>query len=79
MRMGADGAADILKALRHGANAIEAPDMRTDRQHATNARRNGAFDDRIKFALEIREIEMTMAIDKHDLAFYASAPASGST
>ena len=65
MRMGPDRTIDIRKTVRDRQKAIEFPHAGRDRDDAADARGLGARDDRVKIWREVREIQMTRAVDKH--------------
>ena len=76
MRVCADRAIDIGKALGDRQHAGMAVDARRDRDHARNAGSASARDHGIDLRGKIRKIEMAMAVDQHG---YCAAGASAST
>jgi len=65
VRMRADGAIDGGMRLGDGANRIEAAHPRRDGHHQPDARSVRPLDQPDTILVELREIEMAMAVDEH--------------
>jgi hypothetical protein len=55
----------VVEALGDRQDAIEAGDVRADRQHGPDADIAGPCNNGVQLIREIREIEMAMTVDKH--------------
>src|SRR5262245_61800396 len=65
MRMGADGAIDIRKAIGDRKQRRKPLDARRDGDDAPDARRLGARDNGVEILGKVLEVEMTVAVDEH--------------
>jgi hypothetical protein len=65
MRMGADGAIDIGKALDDRKQRGLPPHPRRDGDNAPDARRLGARDNGVEILGKVLEVEMAVAVDEH--------------
>ena len=65
MRMGADGAIDLIMSLGDAEHLVEAPHPRRDGDHQADARGLGAREHRLALRRKIGKIEMAVAIDQH--------------
>ena len=79
VRMGADRAEHVGKALGDRQHLGVARNPGRDRDHAGDAGRAGAVDHAVELGGEIGKIEMAMAVDQHALFCYCAALPSGST
>ena len=68
MRMCADRAPDAIVGLDDLPQLLEAAHARRDRHHRADAGRRGALDERRAIRLEVREVEMAVAVDEHHVA-----------
>ena len=73
VRMGANRAINVRKPLRDLQQLAKPFHPGRDGDDATDARAFRTSDDRIEIFGEVREIEMTVAIDQHGLATAQSA------
>src|SRR5688500_9895974 len=69
--MRSDGTRDLVVALRDRPHFSEAADARADRHHLVHTRRMRPRDDPVEVVGEIREVEMTVVIDKHQASAVA--------
>ena len=67
MRMGADGEEHVVVPLRDRGHAGRLRDSRADGDHALDAGRARALDDRVEVVGEVGKIEVAMAVDDHRL------------
>ncbi len=74
VRMRADGEIDVVVSLRDLDQPLSRLDPRADGDHALDARRARARDDRVEFVGEVGKVEMAVAVDQPH-----GAGASGST
>ena len=65
MRMSAERAVNIRKAVRYRKHFGLPPNARRDRNHTLDTGGAGARHHRIELIGKIREIEMAMAVDQH--------------
>ena len=72
VRMHADRAPDIVVALGDRAHAVELVEPRADGQHGADAGGAGARQHARLVFCELREVEMAVAIDKHQAAALGS-------
>ena len=77
VRMGADRAVHVGKALGDGEHLGVPPDPRRDRDDAADAGRLRARHHGVELAGEIGKIEMAMAVDQHGVSRYQRSRSSG--
>ncbi len=65
VRMRADRAPDIVVALGDGADLVELPDARGDRDHGAHAGRFRARDDAVQIGRELWKVQVAVVINKH--------------
>ena len=67
MGVNANRAIDLGKPFGHGQDAGEFVEMGRDGQHAADACRLRTCNDGVEFFGEIRKIQMTVAVDQHQI------------
>jgi hypothetical protein len=72
MRMRADRAVDARKARRDVEQPVEPAHAGRDRDDADNAGGLGAPNDGVEVAGEVREVEVTVAVDQHQASSFGS-------
>src|SRR3984885_13231991 len=65
MRMGPDGAVDLVVFARDRKQSVNSPHPRRDRDDTPDARRLCPRDDAVEIVGKVRKVEMAMAVDKH--------------
>ena len=72
VRMGADRAIDIGKAFGDGEHLAVSLHARRNRHHAPDVRRTRTPNQGVQLAGEVGKIQMTVAIDQHQVCALAS-------